>query len=270
MPSGGPGVWGTGRPLPRERRTQRQQLGRAMDRDWAGSTGRTGWSNAGKRLANFFIGRLLIASNHHRNSRQTSSRASVADRPAKSRQTVLHDVPSWIWPSRLATCTAVQPGHLAQLAPHLLSRQTVLCERRTYPTESRPTLLGNVLWPYVTMTGRHLCIGMCRNYSRLTKLYMCRDFGYCRINQQSLSWPCLHQPVPAPAAAPQPECPSLRMAQTPHIARRRGIAPGISLWLELSEKPQGVTAAGIPAFEGRGRVGRKETATAVRMALALR
>jgi hypothetical protein len=136
MLSGGPGVWGTGRPLPRERRTPRQQLGRAMDRDWAGSTGRTGWSNAGKRLANFFIGRFLIASNRHRNSRQTSRRASIADRPAKSRQTALHDVPSWIWPSRLATCTAVQPGHLAQLAPHPLSRQTVLCERRTYPTES--------------------------------------------------------------------------------------------------------------------------------------
>jgi hypothetical protein len=127
IPAGGSGVWGTGRPLPRERRTQRQQLGRAMDRDWAGSTGRTGWSNAGKRLANFFIGRLLIASNHHRNSRQTSSGASVADRTAKSRQTALHDVPSWIWPSRLATRTAVQPGHFAQLAPHPLSRQTVLC-----------------------------------------------------------------------------------------------------------------------------------------------
>ncbi len=85
MPAGGSGVWGRGRPLPRERRTPCQQLGRAMDRDWAGGTGRAGRSNAGKRLANFFIGRLLIASNCHRNSRQTSSRASLADRTAKSR-----------------------------------------------------------------------------------------------------------------------------------------------------------------------------------------
>jgi hypothetical protein len=85
MPTGGSGVWGTGRPLRRERRTPRQQLGRAMDRDWAGGTGKAGRSNAGERLANFFIGRFLIASNCHRKSRQTSSRASLADRTAKSR-----------------------------------------------------------------------------------------------------------------------------------------------------------------------------------------
>jgi hypothetical protein len=85
MPTGGSGVWGTGRPLRREGRTPRQQLGRAMDRDWAGGTGRAGRSNAGERLANFFIGRLLIVSNCHRKSRQTSSRASLADRTAKSR-----------------------------------------------------------------------------------------------------------------------------------------------------------------------------------------
>jgi hypothetical protein len=105
----GSGMWGTGRPLPKERRTPRQQLGRAIDRDWAGSTGRAGRSNAGERLANFFIGRFLIASNRHCNSRQTSTRASVADRTAESRQTALHDVPSWIWRSRLATCMAVPP-----------------------------------------------------------------------------------------------------------------------------------------------------------------
>ena len=56
-----------------------------MDRDWAGSTGRAGRSNAGKRLANFFIGRLLIASNCHRNGSQTSREASIADRTTKSR-----------------------------------------------------------------------------------------------------------------------------------------------------------------------------------------
>jgi len=55
-----------------------------MDRDWAGSTGRAGRSSAGKRLANFFIGRLLIASNCHGNNSQTSRGASIADRTAKS------------------------------------------------------------------------------------------------------------------------------------------------------------------------------------------
>jgi hypothetical protein len=34
-----------------------------MDREWAGGIGRIGRSNAGKRLAHFFIGRFLIASN---------------------------------------------------------------------------------------------------------------------------------------------------------------------------------------------------------------
>jgi hypothetical protein len=70
---GGSGVGGTGRPLRRERRTPRQQLGRAMDRDWAGSTGRAGRSNAGKRLAHFFIGRFLIASNYPHKSRQRAA-----------------------------------------------------------------------------------------------------------------------------------------------------------------------------------------------------
>ena len=43
-------------------------MGRARDRDWAGSTGRAGRSSAGTRLANVFIGRLLIASNCHGNN----------------------------------------------------------------------------------------------------------------------------------------------------------------------------------------------------------
>jgi hypothetical protein len=44
-----------------------------MDREWAGGTGRTGRSNAGKRLADFFIGRFLIASNCLHKSRQRAA-----------------------------------------------------------------------------------------------------------------------------------------------------------------------------------------------------
>jgi hypothetical protein len=60
--SGGIRRRGTGRPLPREA-TQGQQLGRAMDRERAGSMGRAGRSSAGKRLTGFFISGFLIASN---------------------------------------------------------------------------------------------------------------------------------------------------------------------------------------------------------------
>jgi hypothetical protein len=85
IPAGEAGVRGTGRPRPRAA-IPRQQLGRAMDRDWAGRTGRTGRSNAGTRLADFFISGLLSASNRHCNSHRNSSEASVADRPPESRQ----------------------------------------------------------------------------------------------------------------------------------------------------------------------------------------
>jgi hypothetical protein len=51
---GGSGVWGTGHLPPREA-TQRQQLGRAMDLDRAGSTGRAGRSEEGKRLTYRFL-----------------------------------------------------------------------------------------------------------------------------------------------------------------------------------------------------------------------
>jgi transposase len=42
---------------------------------------------------------------------------------------------AWRWGEPLGERRR-QPGHFAQLAPHPLSRQTVLCERMTYPTES--------------------------------------------------------------------------------------------------------------------------------------
>jgi hypothetical protein len=61
--------------------TQRQRLGRAIDRDRAGSTGRAGWSRAGKRLANFFIGGFLIAGNSH----LAKTVASVPESKSKSR-----------------------------------------------------------------------------------------------------------------------------------------------------------------------------------------
>jgi hypothetical protein len=96
IPAGGSGLWSMVLPLPRKA-IQRQQLGRAMDRDWAGGTGRAGRSRAGKRLASFFIGGVLIESNSQRDSHQTSSAASVADSTAKSRPITLHDVPAWIW-----------------------------------------------------------------------------------------------------------------------------------------------------------------------------
>jgi hypothetical protein len=53
---------GTARPRP-SKAIQRQQLGRAMDRNRAGGTGRAGRSNAGTRLADVFIGGLLVYSN---------------------------------------------------------------------------------------------------------------------------------------------------------------------------------------------------------------
>jgi hypothetical protein len=62
-----------------------QQLGRAKDRDLAGSTGRAGRSSAGKRLTGIFIGGFLIVNNSHHNSHRRSGEASVADRPPKSR-----------------------------------------------------------------------------------------------------------------------------------------------------------------------------------------
>jgi hypothetical protein len=58
------GMWhlGTARPRP-SKAIQCQQLGRAMDRNRAGGTGRAGRSNAGTRLADVFIGGLLVYSN---------------------------------------------------------------------------------------------------------------------------------------------------------------------------------------------------------------
>jgi hypothetical protein len=82
-------TWGSSRggpvlALPRQM-TPRQQLGRARDRDWAGGTGRAGWSRAGTRLAGFFIGSILSASHSERNSHQTiAARRSIANSTAKS------------------------------------------------------------------------------------------------------------------------------------------------------------------------------------------
>jgi hypothetical protein len=116
MPAGGSGAWGTGRPLRRERRTPRQQLGRAMDRDWAGGTGRAGWSDAGKRLGNFFIGRLLIASNCHHKSRQTSSRAESSRPHGKVKNDVLEeDIGNSHVP--LIFCVCICPQGRGQTSP---------------------------------------------------------------------------------------------------------------------------------------------------------
>jgi hypothetical protein len=105
----GGGIWGTVLPLPRKA-IRRQQLGRAKDRDWAGGTGRAGRSRAGKRLAGFFIGGVLFASNGQRDrersqcdSHQKSSAVTIADSTEKSIPTAQHDVPVWIRSSRLAT-----------------------------------------------------------------------------------------------------------------------------------------------------------------------
>jgi hypothetical protein len=68
--------------------------------------------------------------------------------------------------------------------------------------------------------------------------------------------------------SPLPGSLPLDVAQTRHIARHGGIAPGIVPRLELAEESQGVTAAGIPTVEERGGIGAKQTATAVRTAFA--
>jgi hypothetical protein len=43
---------------------------------------------------------------------------------------------AWLWGEPLGERRR-PPGHFARLAPQPLSRQTVLCERMTYPTESQ-------------------------------------------------------------------------------------------------------------------------------------
>src|SRR5215510_9866058 len=42
---------------------------------------------------------------------------------------------AWLWGEPLGACRR-KPGHCAQLAPHPLSRQTVLCSGMASPTES--------------------------------------------------------------------------------------------------------------------------------------
>jgi hypothetical protein len=70
--------------LPCRRDDQTQQLGLTSERDRAGGIGKTGWSNAGKRLGSFFIGRLLIPHRRNRESSHPTSETSLANLSRKS------------------------------------------------------------------------------------------------------------------------------------------------------------------------------------------
>jgi len=82
---------------------------------------------------------------------------------------------AWLWGEPFGERRR-RPGHFAQLAPHPFSRQTVLCEEKTEPTESTLTRFGgDVVASGVRARGRSTASGFLMPPGRYAPPSLLRD-----------------------------------------------------------------------------------------------